>query len=85
MLIIKSQSLIRGWLARRKVMKKYGYKLNKPMMNRPVGYVKDPAVLEKMKTKLQLKRDQMDDFAYGLYDDEDQPEHGVDLEERDLV
>lgn len=57
MLIIKSQSLIRGWLARRKVAKKYGFKLNKRMMNRPIGAIKDPEVLDKLKTKLQHTRD----------------------------
>ena len=72
MLVIKSQAMIRGWLARRKIQKKFGFKLTKPMMNRPISMIKDPAIRERLKTKMQHKRDQLDDFHYGLYDDEDQ-------------
>ena len=70
--VIKAQALMRGFLARRWVKKVYGYEMSRGLMMRGSVHIEmDPQKLEAQRARVQAIREQLPEFEYGLYQDED--------------
>lgn len=70
--VIKAQSLMRGFLARRRVKRTYGYEMSRGLMMRGSVHIEmDPQKLEAQRARVQQIREQLPEFEYGLYQDED--------------
>ena len=83
--VIKAQALMRGFLARRRVKKVYGYEMSRGLMMRGTIHIEmDPQKLEAQRARVQRIREQLPEFEYALYQDEDY-EPGVLKEQRPML
>jgi hypothetical protein len=83
--VIKAQALMRGFLARRRVKKVYGYEMSRGLMMRGTVHIEmDPQKLEAQRARVQQIREQLPEFEYALYQDEDY-EPGVIKEQRPML
>ena len=84
--VIKFQAIIRGFLARRRVKKIYGYEMTHGLMNRGNNQVEmDPEKLEEQRARVQAIREQLPEFEYGTFAKEDEDDkEGVKKESRPM-
>ena len=69
--VIKAQALMRGFLARRRVKKLYGFEMRRGLMAGTSGKSLTKEELEVQKQRVLLIREKLPTFEYGLYKDED--------------
>ena len=70
--IIRVQSLIRGYLTRRMVRKIYGFEMSHGLLMRGTVHIEmDPEKLEEQRARVQAIRENLPEFEYGRDDDED--------------
>jgi hypothetical protein len=69
--VIKAQSLMRGFIARRRVKKTYGFEMRTGLMGNRNNPNLDPDELEKQRQRVHAIRERLPAFEYGLYQDED--------------
>jgi hypothetical protein len=81
-LVLKVQALVRGFLARRRIEKIYGFVASPGLLRRGFDY--DPEKLEEQRIRVQRIREELPAFQYGIMDGEDY-EPGVSKEHRDMI
>lgn len=83
--LIKAQARMRGLLARKRVMKQYGFQMSAGLFNRRNNLVEmDPVKLEEQRQKVQEIRKALPSFEYGLEEDEEN-EQGISKETREMT
>ena len=67
--VIKAQALLRGFLARRRVKKAYGFEMSRGLIgrNKNAHLNLDPNELEKQRQRVHTIRERLPSFEYGLY------------------
>ena len=82
--VIKAQALMRGFLARRRVKKLYGFEMRTGLMAGTSGKSLNQEELAVQRQRVVLIREKLPTFEYGLYKDEDfEPE--FELEQRPML
>ena len=71
-MVVKMQSTMRGYLARKRVKKIYGFEMTPGLLNRGTVHIEmDPERLEEQRQRVQAIRERLPEFIYGLYPNED--------------
>ena len=83
--VIKFQAIVRGYLTRKSIKTVYGFQRTPGMLNRgKIRIEMNPEQLEAQKKRVRDIRENLPEFQYGKYQDEDH-EPGIKKEKRDLV
>lgn len=84
-IIVKMQAIMRGYLARKRIKKVYGYEMTPGLLNRGTVHIEmDPEKLEEQRQRVQGIRERLPEFIYGLYPNEDY-DPGVFRQHKDMV
>lgn len=84
-LVVKMQSTMRGFLARKRVKKIYGFEMTPGLLNRGTVHIEmDPERLEEQRQRVQTIRERLPEFIYGLYPNEDY-DPGVLRQQKDMI
>ena len=81
-LVVKMQAMVRGFRARKAVKRIYGFQASPGLMNRGMVQIEmDPQKLEQQRQNVQMIRQQLPQFEYGMEQGED-ADDGSRLEKR---
>lgn len=84
--VIKMQSIMRGYLARKQIKRIYGYEMTPGLLNRGTVHIEmDPEKLERQRENVQAIRERLPEFIYGLYPNEDVPDAGIIKKHKDMM